>query len=131
MGYRVNSKTATKFRQWATKTLRQYVSQGYVLNPSRIKVNYAAFLQAIEDVKKCLPASSEMRANETLDLVRLFASTWFSLDAYDRSSLPESGWNKTQVELTASDLSSAIAELKCDLVSKGEATELFAQEKVA
>ncbi|MDQ1343314.1 MAG: hypothetical protein QG650_33 [Patescibacteria group bacterium] len=130
VGYRVNSKTATKFRQWATKTLRQYVSEGYAVNVSRIESNYEAFLKAVEDVKKCLPVGSGMGSDETLDLVRLFASTWFSLDAYDRSNLPESGWNRTQVELAASDLASAIAELKADLLSKGEATELFAQEKI-
>ena len=32
VGYRVNSRTATHFRQWATQTLRAYVEQGYVLN---------------------------------------------------------------------------------------------------
>jgi prophage maintenance system killer protein len=80
-------------------------------------------------VKKLLPAGSGFKTDETLDLVKLFASTWFSLDAYDRSSLPVGGWNKKKVELTAIELSAALAELKADLVSKGEATELFAQEK--
>lgn len=32
VGYRVNSVKATKFRQWATETLRQYMTQGYVIN---------------------------------------------------------------------------------------------------
>jgi len=32
VGYRVNSKTATKFRQWATKTLKQHISEGYTVN---------------------------------------------------------------------------------------------------
>lgn len=32
VGYRVNSRVATKFRQWATQTLRAYVEQGYVVN---------------------------------------------------------------------------------------------------
>ncbi len=31
VGYRVNSRAATHFRQWATQTLRTYVEQGYVL----------------------------------------------------------------------------------------------------
>ena len=64
-----------------------------------------------------------------MDLVKLFASTWFSLDAYDRSVMPSGGWSKKKVELTAADLSGALSKLKSDLVSKGEATELFAQEK--
>src|SRR6266568_2712546 len=36
VGYRVNSKTATKFRQWATKTLREHITRGYTLNRGRI-----------------------------------------------------------------------------------------------
>ncbi|MHB1041427.1 MAG: virulence RhuM family protein [Eubacteriales bacterium] len=31
-GYRVNSKKATRFRQWATKTLHEYIQKGFVLN---------------------------------------------------------------------------------------------------
>ena len=37
VGYRVNSKTATKFRQWATKTLREYIQKGFVLNDDMLK----------------------------------------------------------------------------------------------
>jgi len=36
VGYRVNSKKATKFRQWATSTLKEYISNGYVLNTHKI-----------------------------------------------------------------------------------------------
>ncbi len=32
VGYRVNSKKATRFRQWATKTLKEYITKGFVLN---------------------------------------------------------------------------------------------------
>ncbi len=37
VGYRVNSKKATRFRQWATKTLREYVQKGFVLNDDMLK----------------------------------------------------------------------------------------------
>jgi len=37
VGYRVNSKKATRFRQWATKTLREYIQKGYVLNDDMLK----------------------------------------------------------------------------------------------
>ena len=37
VGYRVNSKKATKFRQWATKTLREYIQKGFVLNDDMLK----------------------------------------------------------------------------------------------
>ena len=34
VGYRVNSKQATQFRKWATNTLKEYVTKGFVLNVS-------------------------------------------------------------------------------------------------
>lgn len=37
VGYRVNSKKATKFRQWATQTLKEYIQKGYLLNMDMLK----------------------------------------------------------------------------------------------
>ncbi len=37
VGYRVNSKKATRFRQWATKTLREYIQKGFVINDEIMK----------------------------------------------------------------------------------------------
>lgn len=37
VGYRVNSKKATRFRQWATKTLKEYITKGFVLNDEMLK----------------------------------------------------------------------------------------------
>jgi hypothetical protein len=37
IGYRVNSKRATQFRQWATRVLREYMIKGYSFNERRIK----------------------------------------------------------------------------------------------
>ena len=37
VGYRVNSKKATRFRQWATKTLREYIQKGFVINDEMMK----------------------------------------------------------------------------------------------
>lgn len=37
VGYRVNSKKATLFRQWATKTLKEYIIKGFVLNDEMLK----------------------------------------------------------------------------------------------
>jgi len=51
VGYRVNSKQATAFRIWATKTLKQHITKGYTINPHMITKNYETFLNAVEDVK--------------------------------------------------------------------------------
>ena len=37
VGYRVNSKKATRFRQWATITLKEYINKGFVLNDDMLK----------------------------------------------------------------------------------------------
>ena len=37
VGYRVNSKKATRFRQWATKTLKEYIQKGFILNDDLMK----------------------------------------------------------------------------------------------
>lgn len=37
VGYRVNSKKATRFRQWATKALKEYITKGFVLNDDMLK----------------------------------------------------------------------------------------------
>lgn len=64
-----------------------------------------------------------------LELVTLFADTWFSLDAYDRDMLASSGATKKKAALTAGKLARALTELKQNLIEKGEATELFGAER--
>ena len=45
VGYRVNSVQATRFRQWATKVLNEYIRKGFVLDDDRLKQGKAAFGQ--------------------------------------------------------------------------------------
>ncbi len=49
IGYRVNSKKATKFRQWATKILKEYISNGFTIN--REKITQQRILNLENDVK--------------------------------------------------------------------------------
>ena len=112
VGYRINSIIGTKFRQWATKTLRSHIVQGYTLNATRIKKNYDDFLRAVEDVKKLIPAQGTLGTDETLELVKTFANTWFSLDAYDKSSFPIKGATKKRVDITADELKKDVSEFK-------------------
>lgn len=37
VGYRVNSKAATRFRQWATSTIKAFIEQGYVINDRALR----------------------------------------------------------------------------------------------
>lgn len=43
VGYRVNSVQATRFRQWATKILNEYIRKGFVLDDERLKQGTAVF----------------------------------------------------------------------------------------
>ncbi len=43
IGYRVNSTKATRFRQWATKILNEYIRKGFVLDDDRLKQGTAVF----------------------------------------------------------------------------------------
>lgn len=128
IGYRVNSLRATKFRQWATQVLKSHIVDGYTINKKRIGSNYLSFLEAVGRVRELLPSRGEVDTSSVLDLVRLFATTWFSLNAYDNSSFPAEGATRTQVEFTAQELSSVLGELRQELISKHEASNLFGKE---
>lgn len=129
VGYRINSKKATMFRAWATKTLRQHVVTGFTINKKIIAKNYDVFLSSIEEIKKLLPSDNAIGARDVLELIKTFASTWVSLDAYDRSQFPKSGSIKKRVAIAAEDLNVAIQELKDDLTEKREAGDLFARPR--
>ena len=129
VGYRINSKRATEFRVWATKTLRQHILEGYTINKRQIAKNYDVFLRAVDDVKKLLPAGGIVKTEDALELIKLFASTWLSLDAYDKETLPRTGVTKKQVKITAANITGALSELRNELIAKKEASDLFGQER--
>lgn len=85
VGYRVNSRRATSFRIWATKTLREYLVKGYVLDDKRftkgqsltyfkellsriraIRASEKVFYQQIRDIYK-LSADYDHNEQRTLD----------------------------------------------------------------
>ncbi|MDF1496974.1 MAG: virulence protein RhuM/Fic/DOC family protein [Patescibacteria group bacterium] len=129
IGYRTNSRVAIEFRKWATKTLREHILLGYTINKKQLVNNYDAFLKAVEDVKSLLPAGEQVGAEDALELVKMFASTWLSLDAYDKETLPKKGATKKQVKVTADQIFAALGKLKQTLKAKKEAGDLFGQER--
>lgn len=129
IGYRVNSVVGTNFRIWATTTLKQHMLNGFTINKSRIATNYDAFMKAVEVVKTLAPAQGNIDTQSVLELVQLFADTWFSLDAYDKEVFTPSKVNKKKVKLTAEEFLGHVAILKNELMKKSEATENFAQER--
>jgi hypothetical protein len=129
VGYRVNSSVATRFRQWATKTLREHITKGFTINRTQIGAHYEEFQKAVETLKSLAPAKSNVDTESVLELVRAFADTWFSLDAYDKEALTPKKVTKRSVALTAVTLMEGVAVLKGELMHKGEATDNFATER--
>lgn len=133
VGYRVNSKQATNFRIWATKILKSYLLDGYVIHKKHIAKNYEKFIEALNEIKilsgKKNLKESDLDPSFAIDLIKGFAETWLSLDAYDKDNLKIDNVTKEQITLSAKDLKSGIANLKFELIKKREATEIFAKER--
>jgi len=129
VGYRINSTVGTKFRQWATKTLRTHIVDGYTINRSRIGKNYDAFMKSVGDIQALLPEHVMLDPKSVLELIKEFASTWVSLDAYDKESLTAIGSTKKAVKLGGEELVEAISHLRSELMKNKEATEIFARER--
>lgn len=62
VGYRVNSQKATKFRQWATKVLNEFIRKGFVLDDDRLKQGTAVFGQ--DYFRELLERVRSIRASE-------------------------------------------------------------------
>ena len=129
VGYRVNSKTATEFRQWSTKTLKEHIVKGYTINRKQIAQNYEAFMQTVNNIQSLLSEHVTLDPKMVLELIKEFASTWITLDAYDKATLSVVGSNKKAIKLSGQELTEVIANLRKELIKKGEATEIFAQER--
>lgn len=125
VGYRANSAKAIQFRKWATKTLLQHIVDGYTINKKRLAKNYDLFLKAVEQVKTLLPSGGTIGATDALELIKMFANTWFSLDAYDKENFPKTGATKKEFQLTANELTNALLDLKIGLTKSGQAGDLF------
>lgn len=129
VGYRTNSKRAIEFRKWATKTLREHITKGYTINRKQIAKNYEAFMKSVSDVQALLPEHITLDPKAILELVKEFSSTWMSLDAYDKETLTAIGITKKSIAFSGRELMGVIANLRGELMRKGEATDIFAQER--
>jgi prophage maintenance system killer protein/prophage antirepressor-like protein len=133
VGYRTNSGKAIKFRQWATNILKDYLIKGYALNQERLKQQkFNELDKTIKLIKQSLQ-NEELNIKEAkgfVEIVGKYAKSWALLQGYDEQSLQEIVQTKEQkFILDYDEAKKAIVELKKTLIAKGEATELFGQEK--
>jgi len=83
VGYRVNSFKATRFRQWATRILREYLIKGFVLDDERLKQGNNLFNK--DFFKELLDRIRDIRASEKLfyEKVKEFYATSVDYDKND------------------------------------------------
>ncbi len=133
VGYRTNSAKAIKFRQWATKILKDYLIKGYALNQKKLQKQKLEELdKTIQLIRQGLQnnALSADEAKGFVEIVGSYAKSWALLQGYDDQSLQEVLHRREEkFVLDYDEAKAAIAELKKALIAKGEATELFGQEK--
>ena len=60
VGYRVNSKRGTLFRQWANRVLKQYMLKGYSIDSTRVLVTHENFLDLVNVVNRIDSTQSEL-----------------------------------------------------------------------
>jgi prophage maintenance system killer protein len=130
IGYRVNSKKATAFRIWATKLLKQHLLEGYTLSQHRLAQNATELEKALQLVKRAaaLPYNAEFGAG-LVDIISSYTQTFLWLQQYDEGLLNAPKGQQGSVLTSLDDAKVAIAQLKQQLISKGEATYLFANER--
>ena len=130
VGYRVNSRRATQFRIWATSTLRQHLVEGYTLNQQRLRERGIEFEQALDLLSRTLANQQlvSIEGEAVLRIIADYARSWSLLQGYDEQSLTgQTGKQQDMRSLQLDDVLTAIAQLKAELMAKGEATELFGQ----
>ena len=130
VGYRVKSPRGVQFRQWATRVLRQHLVEGYTLNERRLAERGIEFEQAVSLLSRTL-ANQQLVSDEgraVLQVIGDYARSWSLLQGYDEQSLGEQNARQSGMRaLVLDNALAAIAQLKAELIAKGEATELFGQ----
>lgn len=131
VGYRVKSVQGTRFRQWATTVLRQHLTQGYSLNRQRLEANAQELEAALLLVRKIAqnPELPQDAGRGLLDVVTRYARTFLLLQRYDEGLLTDPPQQSGGTLPTAAQARAALAQLKADLMQRGEATNLFARDR--
>lgn len=129
VGYRVKSQQATRFRQWATKVLREHIVKGYTVNEQRLREESAKLRemqQSMELLARTLTTQELVTetGQDVLAVITDYAYALTLLDRYDHGTLA--------IEETTGELRHAIDyDEGIAIVSgmKGEFDGLFGIEK--
>lgn len=130
VGYRVNSKIATKFRKWATNTLREYLTKGYVINEKMLKAQQNK-IQTLQSTVSLLTRSIQNQistvdeAQDVANILDNFAKGLDLLDDFDHKTLDTKGKSqKESVVISESEFLKVIDKMKSEFAS-----DVFANPK--
>lgn len=128
VGYRVNSKRGTQFRQWATQRLKDYLVKGSAINQKRLD-ELGKMVQLIEQSGKTNNLQLQ-EAKGLLEILSNYTKSFVLLNQYDSHSV-QTGKLSDNItyEIQYDEAKAAISELKKQLIAKKEATGLFGNEK--
>lgn len=132
VGYRVKSKRGTQFRIWATSVLRDHLLKGYTVNKKALERSTAN----IAELQKTISLITSVRdkklssdeAQGLLTIIKHYADTWTTLQAYDSGKLKKQTSSKRSRPLSYDEVRAGLEQLKHELMRKGEASDLFAVE---
>ena len=126
VGYRVNSKRGTQFRQWATQRLKDHLVKGYTINQKRLE-QLQLTIQLISQNTENLQLTE---AKGLLEIIQNYSRSFNILNQYDSQSLPSDGLDENiTYEIQYGEAIKAVTELRSQLIAKKEATVLFGNEK--
>ena len=131
VGYRVKSHQGTRFRQWATRTLRDHLTRGWTLNRQRFETNARELEAAMALVRKAAQSSSldTSSGRGLVDIVARYAQTFVLLQRYDEGLLTEPPAQPGGRLPSVKEARAALDNLKAELIARGAATDLFARDR--
>ncbi|MDD4333413.1 MAG: virulence protein RhuM/Fic/DOC family protein [Patescibacteria group bacterium] len=132
VGYRVNSKEATKFRVWATRILKEHLVKGYTINKNRLLASEDKFRKLQETIqflrKKSRAKLLRGQEKEIFDLLSGYSRSLSLLEKYDKNKIEKAEGTKGRFILEYQSVQSVIQSVKKDLISKKEASDIFGNE---
>ena len=131
IGYRVKSAQGVAFRRWATARLKDYLVKGYALNQKRLQHNAEELEQALLLIQKTArsPELTLESGRGLVDIVSRYAQTFLWLQQYDEGLLTEPSTQQGGVLPSVETARQALADLKIQLMERGEASDLFGRER--
>lgn len=93
VGYRVNSRRGTQFRQWATQRLKDYLVEGYAINHKRLE-ELGKMVNLIEK-SGTTEALHLQEAKGLLDILSHYTKSFVLLNQYDSHRLPFEKFNES------------------------------------